>query len=240
MFIDDTVAYRKTNAVTKEENDFRTLRRSQSTGKLISYIVALEFVSVAIVSYLGSVFYYLSVLSQWPAIAQYATAAVSIGVLTTLMSIGFRHYVLVQTMSRQAWLWKGIGSVALAFSIFLTVLFLLTYTDAYSRGTFLTQWVAVTISLVALRTAQYGKFQSAIKSGTIETRRALLIGQQSHILHYIALLKNSGTAVYGVFPFPSSRHVEDDLNNSNRELQHIIENIRRWRNRRYSYCCQTN
>jgi len=53
-----------------------------------------------------------------------------------LAALGFKHYVGIQAQSRDRFMWSGIGAVALAFSLFLSLLFVFKIADWYSRGTF--------------------------------------------------------------------------------------------------------
>ena len=107
--------------------------------RLLVQIVALEFLVIAGTCYLASAIYYETFLSTWPPVEQYVPAALSIALLVLLTALGFKHYVGVQMQSRDRFMWSGIGAVALAFSLFLSLLFVFKIADWYSRGTFFFQ-----------------------------------------------------------------------------------------------------
>src|SRR5258708_29046141 len=118
---------------------------SMVTGRLerlLVQIVALEFLGIAGTCYLASGIYYETLLSRWATVEQYVPAALSIALLVLLGALGFKHYVGVQTQSRDRFMWSGIGVVGLAFSLFLSLLFVFKIAEWYSRGTFFFQFIA--------------------------------------------------------------------------------------------------
>src|SRR6266478_4840780 len=92
-------------------------------------------------------------LSTWPPFEQYVPAALSIALLVLLAALGFKHYVGVQAQSRDRFMWSGIGAVALAFSLFLSLLFVFKIADWYSRGTFFFQFIGAATAILITRGA---------------------------------------------------------------------------------------
>lgn len=199
--------------------------RKRRSAQVFIQIGLVEFANVMVSAYLASVVYYVTIFGRWPPDQQYIAAAIIIAGLIALVAIGFQHYVTIQIMPRQTWLLSGLGAVALAFSFFLTILFVLKDVDWYSRGTFLTQMAAVGTTVVASRAAIYEWYQSGIRSGSVEARRAVLIGPPSLYSQYVYLLKESGIAVLAQFPFPNFRRDARGFA-SGRELGFLIEKIR--------------
>src|SRR5260370_31383556 len=146
---------------------------SMGTGRLerlLVQIVALEFLVIAGTCYLASGIYYETFLSRWPPVEQYVPAALSIALLVLLTALGFKHYVGVQTQSRDRFMWSGIGAVALAFSLFLSLLFVFKIADWYSRGTFFFQFIGAGTAMLITRGTIHAHIRRAIASGAVEAR----------------------------------------------------------------------
>ena len=118
---------------------------------LVSQILVVEFLAIAGTCFLTSVVYFEIVLTQWPSTVQYVIAALAIAVLVLSLSISFGQYVAIQSQSRDRYMWSGIGAVLIAFSLFLSLLFLFKVADWYSRGTFFAQFIGTTAALLAAR-----------------------------------------------------------------------------------------
>lgn len=170
--------------------------------RLLAQTVALEFLVIAGTSYLASAMYYQVFLSIWPPIEQYGPAAFSIALLVLLATLGFKHYVGVQTQSRDRFMWSGIGAVALAFSLFLSLLFVFKIADWYSRGTFFFQFIGASAGMLITRAAMHAYIRRAIAAGTVAARRALLIGDPNENRDIVRILKRSGIRSVGSLPLP--------------------------------------
>jgi hypothetical protein len=138
------------------------------------------FLSVGTAAYLGSVAYHRFLLLGWPNPQQYGLTAVLLAILFSLVSLEFRHFAAIQTSPRHQLLWNGVGAVMLAFSFFLSIIFLLKMETAYSRGSFLFQLASVGTVVLAPRGTAYSRLRSAMAAGRIESRRVVRIGNQDH------------------------------------------------------------
>src|SRR5208282_2398463 len=121
-----------------------------------------EFVAVSAAAYATSLLYYHLVLEQLPPTRTYVISSLFIATLITLVSLGFRHYQTLNTEPRHRFLWSGLGAVVLAFSFFLSILFLLKTTEGYSRASFFFQLVAVALAVLCVRGIGHAKVRSAI------------------------------------------------------------------------------
>ena len=92
--------------------------------------------------------------------------------------LAFRQFVAIQRQPLHMLLWSGVGAVALAFTFFLSTLFLLKISGAYSRGTFIFQFLAISFAVCLIRTIFYFWLQSAIRAGLVEARHVVLIGDE--------------------------------------------------------------
>jgi Undecaprenyl-phosphate glucose phosphotransferase len=182
----------------------RPVQLANRLGTALKRIVAIEFLTIAFTAYLSCFLYYRTILRAEPAPTLYIPAALIITTLILLVSIAFRHYSRIQSQPRHWYLGSGIGAVGLAFSFFLSFLFLLKITDEYSRGVFFVQLFAVSVAIVVVRAIAHIKLKSSIANNRIEARRVILIGRPSHSSHVMKRLKDSGIHIVAVFPFPSS------------------------------------
>src|SRR5205807_4111955 len=113
----------------------------------------------------------------------------SIAVLVLILSTAFRHFEAVQTQPRHKLLWSGMGAVGIAFSLFLSLMFLLKISEDYSRGSFIVQIVSVGVAVIATRAIAYSWLQGAIANCELAARRVILIGDEVLCAHFTNRLK---------------------------------------------------
>jgi Undecaprenyl-phosphate glucose phosphotransferase len=170
--------------------------------RLLVRVVALEFFLVAGTCYITSAIYFETFLVTSPPIEQYVPAALLIAFLVLLTALGFRHYVGIQAQSRDWFMWSGLGAVALAFSLFLSLLFLLKIADWYSRGTFFFQFIGTGVVVLIARASTHTRILRAIRSGTVEARRAVLVGDPTENRDILDNLRQFGIRAVGTLPLP--------------------------------------
>jgi len=121
---------------------------------LVLYAV-IEFVGIFSAALLAYYFYHSFVLGSHHAqfARSYSLAAVSLATLVLLLSLAFRNFVAIRRQEQHQFVWKGLGAVALAFSIFLALVFFLQLGEQYSRGTFCSKLLQLRCAL--LRRAYY-------------------------------------------------------------------------------------
>ncbi|MGC2123360.1 MAG: hypothetical protein WA652_10950, partial [Xanthobacteraceae bacterium] len=178
--------------------------RAARLASVCTTIVLLEFFCVAVAAYLANAAYEYAVYSHFEKAAG-VTAALYLAVLVSIIALAFRQFVGVQRQPMHALLWSGIGAVALAFSFFLSTLFLLKATEEYSRGTFFIQVVAVGCVVCALRGGFYVWLQGAVRAGQVEARRVVLIGDERNRSQFTELVKSTGFNSIASLPFPHYR-----------------------------------
>src|SRR5262245_47252898 len=170
---------------------------------VLTVYAGLEFFAVAISTYFGSFLYHFLNWKSWQTAPGYVLAAAIIATLVLVISIGLHTFVSFQRQPRHIFLWRGLGSVALAFSIFVTILFFTQSGEAYSRGSLIFQVGCVGITLISARAFFYSWLQGAIASDRIEARRVVLIGDVSHCSKFSGRLKTSGVETIGTFQIPA-------------------------------------
>jgi len=171
-------------------------------------ILVLEFLAVAIAAYFSSVAYQYTALNLEPDIHEYVPAALFLAALVSLCTIGFRHFIALQRKPLHALLWSGLGAVALAFSFFLSTLFLLKLIGDYSRGAFIFQVIAIAVTVCITRTMSYFWLQSAIQSGSVEARHVVLIGSEHYRSQFANLVRTTAIRSTGSLPFPHHRNAK--------------------------------
>jgi Undecaprenyl-phosphate glucose phosphotransferase len=188
------------------------LSQPKRLSAICAKILVAEFVAVAIAACLSSVAYEYTVLDLSPDLHAYLPAAIFLASLVSLVSIGFRHFIALQRQPLHALLWSGLGAVALGFSFFLSSLFLLKLIGDYSRGAFIFQVIAVSAVICVSRTTWYFWLQSAIRSGFVEARHVVLIGNEQYRSQFANLVRTTAIRSSGTLPFPHHRSPEADNN----------------------------
>jgi Undecaprenyl-phosphate glucose phosphotransferase len=170
--------------------------------RLLTRIVALEFFVIAGACHFASVIYNEAFLSRWPPTEQDIPAALFIALLALIASLGFKHYLGVQTQSRDRFMWNGLGAILLAFSLLLSLLFVFKITDWYSRGTFFFQFFGAIAAMLIVRGLVHAHIRHGIQTGMVEARRAVLIGDDSSNVEILENLRHSGIRSVGTLQFP--------------------------------------
>ena len=186
----------------------------------------IEFLAVACSAYFGSLVYHFVSWHSWQTAPTYMLAAVVIATLVLLSSIGFRNFFAFQRQARHIFLWGGVGAVAFAFSIFVTILFFAQSAEAYSRGSLIFQIGCVGITVVSARTIFYSWLQTAIASHRIEARRVALIGDVSQCSKFAGRLKAGGIHTIGTFRLPKHRNMKEAITNEIRKMISQLRSLR--------------
>src|SRR6185437_3161274 len=143
----------------------RSALRAASPMRLAAFkarFLAFEFLAVALAAYLSTMLYHRMTAQTTPAISEYGPAAAYLAGLVLTISLALRHLVAIQRQPLHLLLWNGLGAVALAFSLFLTTLFLLKGAQEYSRGAFILQILIVSAVVCLSRTSFYFWLQALI------------------------------------------------------------------------------
>ena len=193
------------NAATGDERPRHdsTAAVGSRVERLITKIIAIEFLTIAATGFLTSMIYFYAVLTTSPPTFEYVTAALLIAFLVSLLALGFKQYVRIQSQPRDRFMWSGLGAVALGFSLFLSFLFLFKIGDWYSRGTFFTQFLCICVALLLARGWIHSHVRRAIQSGLVKASRAVLIGDVKSNSHIVQRLERHGVHRAGVLSLPA-------------------------------------
>ena len=184
----------------------------ENLSTLVAKMAVAEFLAVAAAAYVVSLIYYLAILQSWPPWEAYVSSALFLAGLATLVSLSFRHYQKLQIQPLHRFLWTGISAVVLAFSFFLSTLFLLKATDDYSRATFFSQLLTVAMTVLVVRAIGHGAIRSAITAGRVEARRVILIGNRSYYTDIEDRLGEAGMQTVRALPFPTRPQLAPNAN----------------------------
>lgn len=183
-------------------------RRSLTKLSVVfAQVAAIEFLLVAASTYIATTLYHYPSAEGLPFQKEYVGGALFIAALFTIVSLGFRHFNMAQRRQLHVLLWSGIGAVALAFAFFLSTAFLLKISSDYSRGAFIFQIITVSVAVCIFRGLLAIWLQSAVTSGIIEPRRAVLIGDIDSKI--IAELRSEGVRVVHSTPLPYNNEFGD-------------------------------
>jgi len=165
-------------------------------------LVSVEIVTTTIACYLAAVAYHLTMFHDWWPPRSYIPASFIIALLVGTAAIGGRQFVQLHTQPRLKFLWGGLGAVALAFSFFLTAIFLAKRAELYSRGAFITQLITVSFIVTAVRAAMFAWLRKTMASGALQARRVVLVGDRADCARFMSQLRDPASRIVGVLPFP--------------------------------------
>jgi Undecaprenyl-phosphate glucose phosphotransferase len=203
-------------------NRLRTLR------SVLTIAVGLEFIGVTAVSFLAVVFYHSIVLGvdlKSAYLTKYFWSGLALSVNVLFLSLAFRHFSAFQTRSLSMVLAHALGTVALAFSLLLSTMFLLKLTDEYSRGSFVFQFIGVSFVVLGGRAALFLRIRSAIRNGHLEARRIILVGNHDRCAEIAERLKPSGIQATQIFT-PETGYDVVDHENEERQSRLLVDACR--------------
>jgi Undecaprenyl-phosphate glucose phosphotransferase len=190
----------------------------------VTIYIATEFLAVTSSAYFIDYLYYGFFLKSWQTEPKNIIAPILIAVLVLLTSLAFRSFVEIRSQPRYIFLWKSIKAIAIAFTIFLSIIFAAKYSDQYSRATFIFQIFGIGITVTCLRAFFHSWLLAAIASNKIEAQRAVLIGNIPHCETLADGLKDSGVRTIGLFHLPQCRDMNSET--TNQKFQEIISGCR--------------
>jgi Undecaprenyl-phosphate glucose phosphotransferase len=186
----------------------RAVPTDVSRGRLAGLLVlaaSIEFLLVTLAAYFAAVLYHGLILLYSPHPAQYIQESLLIATLELLVSVGLRQHSQIQTQPRHIFLWSGAAGVFLAFSFFISTIFVLNISEDYLRTTVIVQAASVLLTVLCTRAIWFSVLQRAIASGLIDARRVILIGEPGHCLQFSARAMGTGIRTVRSFDFPKVR-----------------------------------
>jgi Undecaprenyl-phosphate glucose phosphotransferase len=177
---------------------------------IVYRLVAIEFLAVLLSAGFAIRIYYWTALHAQPPAFLYIPTSIVLGGLYTAIAITFRHYAKIPTQRKFRYVTLGVSAVGLAFSLFLSLLFLLKIAETYSRGTFFFQLIVIVTIVVIIRAVTHDRLRGAIIKNKIEARRVVLLGRDVHCAAIAEQFAESGLRVQTTIPFPSPHSTADE------------------------------
>jgi Undecaprenyl-phosphate glucose phosphotransferase len=188
-----------------DQTELRPRRRSnRDLRTVVAVMVATEYFTAALASYFASLIYGWCFVGNTLPATQYIFSAICIASLLIATGLGFRQFASVQSQPRHSFIIHGLGAIVLAFSLFLSMLFLLKFGEHYSRVTFFLQFFAVCTAVLWSRTAWHRAVCNAVARGTIQAQRVILIGDPAHRSSFGRDLSARGVNVVASLDAPGS------------------------------------
>jgi Undecaprenyl-phosphate glucose phosphotransferase len=182
---------------SKEYDEWRAMLKLPSTGnarieRLLLRIGAVEILTIVVTCCLTSVAYFRIVLTDQPPAFEYIAAALLIAAVEIATALSLKQYVAIQVQPRERFMLSGLSAVAFAFSVFLSLLFLLKLGSWYSRGVFFTQLLSVSVAVLLTRAYWHNHVLRAVQSGTVKARKAILVGDTNANTDLLRRLRQRG------------------------------------------------
>jgi Undecaprenyl-phosphate glucose phosphotransferase len=171
---------------------------------VVSVIVATEYFTAALASYFASLIYSLCFVGNPLPAAEYIVSSICIASLLIATALGSRQFVSIQSQPRNAFIIHGLGAIVLAFSLFLSMLFLLKFGEHYSRVTFFLQFLAVCTAVLWSRVAWHRVICNAVATGAIQAQRVILVGDPAQRSSFERGLSARGINVVASLDAPSA------------------------------------
>jgi Undecaprenyl-phosphate glucose phosphotransferase len=158
--------------------------------------------------------------------SQYIFTAFFIAALILVVSVAFHQFDALHIRPRHVFLWSSLGSTLLAFALFLSTMYLLKLAEDYSRGALIFQIICVCLALLSVRAIAYTRLRSAVASGSIESRRVIIIGDVTQRAKVADRLCNDGIRIVGSLAFPTDAGSQHLIKSNHADVSNISNECR--------------
>lgn len=163
-----------------------------------------EGLALAAVSYAVTAFYFDAVLRASSIPSPYLFAAPAVAAIELIIVLSFGQYARLHDQTRELFCWSGLASAVAAFSLFLSVVYLLQMWEDFSRGVLVLQLVAISVAVAATRAIYHSRLRAMLRSGEIHSRCAILIGDAGHCQSAAERLRAAGVRTIQSFGLPTA------------------------------------
>jgi Undecaprenyl-phosphate glucose phosphotransferase len=135
------------------------------------------------------------------------------------------QYDRLHAQSKEFFCLSGLGALLVAFSLLVTALYLVGHAPGLDRTCLLLQFAGIAVMTVAVRAIYHSQLQEMVRSGAIETRRAIVIGHVDHCRSISTRLQAEGIRTIGSFAIP--KEISDDAANMDAFVSGLCKSCRR-------------
>jgi Undecaprenyl-phosphate glucose phosphotransferase len=198
-----------------------SLASSGGLSKPLLFVAVLEFCGVVASGYVAALLYCGWTLGYLADANRYLPLAVWISLVevAALVTVGYSARAL--RYSRIDFCWGGVVSVAAAALSFLAGAWLSQTAQEFSRGAVLLQLAATAGAAINIRAVFYPLLHSMWRSGSLYTRRAILVGDIQHCLSEAPRLRAAGVLPISSIAIPTEVFGKAD------ELTAVLRNLAR-------------
>lgn len=150
-------------------------------GVVVSLIAIADMLMMAAAAILASIVYHAWIYTSFSHPELYVTTAIIMAIGFVAMGFMRDRYTFDHFSHLRACLWHDTISLNITLSLVLSVLFLTTLTDIYSRGTFIAQYCALSVAIVIGRSGQIFILNWAKKASWFHPHRYLIVGLKSDV-----------------------------------------------------------
>jgi Undecaprenyl-phosphate glucose phosphotransferase len=167
-----------------------------------------ECLTLATLSYGVTAFYFGAVLHTASIPSRHFFLILAIAVLELAIVLSCRQYARLHDESRDLFCWSGLASVVAAFSLILSTVYLLQMELEFSRGALVLQLLTISVAVPVARAMHHSRLQAMLRSGEIDSRRVILIGDAGHCRSAALRLRAGGVSTIQSFAYPPAASVD--------------------------------
>ncbi len=153
-------------------------------GAVVSIIALADMIMMGLAAVLASVFYHIWMFESFSHPELYIGTAIVMAVGFVAMGFVRDRYTFDHLSHLRPCLWHDTISLNITLSLVLSVLFLTTLTETYSRGTFVAQYCALTLAIVVGRIGQILLLRWAQKAHFLRPHRYLIVGLKLDVIAF--------------------------------------------------------
>jgi Undecaprenyl-phosphate glucose phosphotransferase len=168
------------------------IKRKESTipdrVRLISLSAALDFVVLASVLFVTSLFYHHFALQQDLANFNnnlYAGFSLAVALVFIIVGLNMNNYNFGQSRQNVPYLRRSLYIWIASFGCVLLTAFFLKVSDDLSRAAILTSFFTGACALLTVRAITYRSTEKQIAQGTLRYQRAIVVGVRANVISYL-------------------------------------------------------
>lgn len=172
-------------------------------GRITNIYASLEIVAVGAVAFAAAIVYWRSTFNVLPDVGEALVPSILIALIIGTIEISAGRMSLAP-LPGPAFLWAAVRTTLKAFALLIAVFFLLKVSGNYSRGTVISQFVSVTLLLLAMRAGFQTFLRARLSEGRLETDRIVVIGALAHDRAFLSRLSKNGARIVHAASFQKS------------------------------------